>query len=168
MTPIETLVEWMEGFPDWLTVVIVSLLPIVELRGGIPVGFLGLKMPLLQTYVFSVIGNIIPIPLIFLLLRPVEKLLRKSEWCNRTIDQLYSKTRARATERVEHYKELGLILFVAIPLPFTGAWTGSLIAYLFGLSYKKSFPVIVLGVLIAGVIVSAVVYTGKLLWLIGQ
>jgi uncharacterized membrane protein len=165
MSVASSLAELFSWLPDELIAIVISMLPIVELRGALPVGvWLGMSIP--QAFAFSVLGNMIPVPLIFYLLGPVEKILRMWGKWDRFFDKLYQKTRARASGKIERYKELGLILFVAIPLPVTGAWTGTLIAYLFGLPFKKSFLVIVLGVLIAGGIVSAIVWTGKLLWLL--
>jgi uncharacterized membrane protein len=166
MSVTSALVEFFSWLPDELIVTVISMLPIVELRGALPVGYLALNMPLPNSFAFSILGNLIPVPLIFYFLKPVEKFLRTWKRWDSFFDKLYQKTRARASGKIERYKELGLILFVAIPLPVTGAWTGTLIAYLFGLSFKKSFPVIALGVLIAGGIVSALVYTGKFLWLL--
>ncbi|HIH98755.1 MAG TPA: small multi-drug export protein [Thermoplasmata archaeon] len=166
MSVTSSLVELFSWLPDELIVTVISMLPIVELRGALPVGYLALNMPLPNSFAFSILGNLIPVPLIFYLLKPIEKFLRTWKRWDRFFDKLYQKTRARASGKIERYKELGLILFVAIPLPVTGAWTGTLIAYLFGLSFKKSFPVIALGVLIAGGIVSALVYTGKFLWVL--
>jgi uncharacterized membrane protein len=166
MSVVDPLIQWLSVLPDGFIVIVISMVPIVELRGALPVGYVALNMPLSHAFAYSILGNLIPVPLIFYLLGPIEKLLRKWEKWNRFFNKLYKKTRARASERIERYKELGLILFVAIPLPVTGAWTGTLIAYLFGLPFKKSFLVIVLGVLIAGGIVTAIVWTGKLLWLL--
>jgi uncharacterized membrane protein len=163
MSVVDQLIQWLSGLPDGFIVTVISMLPIVELRGALPIGFLQLHMPFSHAFIFSIIGNLIPVPFIFYLLGPIEKLLRYWERWDRFFNWLFKRTKSRASKKIERYKELGLIAFVAIPLPVTGAWTGTLIAYLFGLSSKKSFGSIALGVLIAGAIVGSIVYlTGKL------
>jgi len=146
---------------DWLIVILVSMSPWIELRGAIPIAILEYHWQWWQALPISVLGNMIPVPFILLLLRVVEKELRKYPTFNRLIDKLFDKTRKKANTKIEKYEELALILFVAIPLPFTGAWTASLIAYLFNLDIKKSILTIFLGVIIAGLIVTILTITGK-------
>ncbi|MCD6571725.1 MAG: small multi-drug export protein [Thermoplasmata archaeon] len=147
--------------PDWLITIIISMSPWIELRGAIPVAILEYHWQWWQALPISVLGNMIPVPFILLLFRVVEKELRKNPTFNKLIDKLFDKTRKKANTKVEKYEELALILFVAIPLPFTGAWTASLIAYLFNLDIKKSILTIFLGVIIAGLIVTILTITGK-------
>jgi len=147
--------------PDWLITIIISMSPWIELRGAIPVAILEYHWQWWQALPISVLGNMIPVPFILLLFRVVEKELRKNPTFNKLIDKLFDKTRKKANTKVEKYEELALVLFVAIPLPFTGAWTASLIAYLFNLDIKKSILTIFLGVIIAGLIVTILTITGK-------
>ena len=148
------LVSLLDALPDWLVVLIISMMPFIELRGAIPVALGYYDMPLLAAFVLCVVGNMIPVPFILLIFEKVEKFLRRWKFWNRFFDRLFDRTVRRASEKVEKYQELGIITFVAIPLPGTGAWTGALIAYLFGLDMWKSFWVITLGVLIAGILVT--------------
>jgi len=141
------------GIPGDIVVVIIATLPIVELIGAIPVAMHLFDMPIPRSYILCVIGNIIPVPFILLLLGPVSRFLRKLKIFDRFFGWLFARTRRRS-ETIRKYEELGLIIFVAIPLPVTGAWTGSLAAFLFGLRFWPSFFCALAGVCIAGVIVT--------------
>lgn len=132
-------------------VFIISLMPILELRGGIIAGY-ALGMELLPAFVISYIGNILPIPFILILIEGIFKLLKKTP-LESLVERMEGKALSKS-DQIQKYGYLGLLLFVGIPLPGTGAWTGALIASLLNLDNKKVFPVIMLGVLIAGIIVS--------------
>ena len=110
-------------------------------------------------------GNLLPIPFLLLLLEPVSEQLRKVGFLDRIMDWVFERTR-RKGGAVEKYGPWGLVLVVAIPLPGTGAWTGSILAYLMGMPFKRAFPPIALGVLIAGVIVTAMSVAGLEAWLL--
>ena len=141
--------------PPPVAVVLVAMLPIFELRGAIPAGYaLGMTNPIL-IYVLAVAGNFLPVLPILLLVGPVERRLRRYPVMNRFFDWLFKRTVSRSA-MIKRYESLGLILFVAIPAPMTGAWTGSLAAYLFKLPLRMAIPCIILGILIAGVVVSLV------------
>ena len=142
------------GIPGELVVLIIAMLPIVELRGAIPVAMHLFGMSIPKSYILCVIGNMIPVPFILLLLGPVSRALRRIKIFDRFFEWLFARTRRRS-ETIRKYEELGLIMFVAIPLPITGAWTGSLAAFLFGLRFWPSFFCALAGVCIAGVIVSS-------------
>ncbi|KAA0003164.1 MAG: ligand-binding protein SH3 [Thermoplasmata archaeon] len=144
--------------PEWMQVFIVSMVPIAELRGAIPIGLLN-SMHWWEVYIIAVIGNILPVPFILKLLPPVEKFLRKWKKWDAFFSWLFEHTRKRTEERIKKWESIGLILFVATPLPITGAWTGSLAAYLFNLDFKRSIICITIGV-IAGVIVTIAVSAG--------
>ncbi len=143
------------NLPPWLVVLFISTLPIVELRGAVPVACLLFKMPVWEVYVLSVVGNMIPIVPILLLMEPASRLLQRFEAGRRFLDWLFARTR-RKTEGLDRYKFFGLTVFVAIPLPVTGAWTGSLAAFLLGIPFWRALASIFLGVMIAGVVVTAV------------
>ena len=147
------------NIPEWLQVFIVSMIPIAELRGAIPLGLLN-GMHWWEVYIIAVIGNILPVPFILKLLYPIEKFLRKWKKWDAFFSWLFEHTRKRTEERIKKLESIGLILFVATPLPVTGAWTGSLAAYLFNLEFKRSLLCIIIGVLIAGVIVTMAVLAG--------
>ena len=151
--------------PLWVRVFIISMLPISELRGAIPYG-IACGMPLYETWFISIVGNMIPVPIILLFLHPAERFLRKWDFWNRLLDKIFEYTRKKTKKSIEKWEAIALIFFVAIPLPVTGAWTGSLAAYLFGLDFKKSMAFIFIGILIASTIVSIAAITGiKLLGL---
>jgi uncharacterized membrane protein len=138
--------------PIRLWVFIIAMAPFVELRLAIPIGY-G-QMPLWQLFSIAVIGNMIPVPLILMFFSRVEIFLRKFRRWNFILTRLFERTRRKASTKLRKYGILALLLFVAIPLPGTGAWTGSLIAYIFGLKFSRSLLVIFLGVLLAGIIVT--------------
>ncbi len=143
----------------YLVVFLLSLLPFIELRGSIPYGIFHGLNPILVFFI-SICGNILPVPFLILFLEDVEKFLRRWGRISRALDWLFERTYARADKKIRRWEYLGLIFFVAIPLPGTGAWTGSLIAYLFKMGVKKSTLMIFVGVVIAGLIVSAVSFYG--------
>ena len=150
------------SLPPWFIVLLISMLPFIELRGSIPTGILIFHMDPFTVFIISVIGNLIPVPFILILFEKIEIWLRKYDFWAKLMDRIFEKTRKRASKKVEEYEALALISFVAIPLPGTGAWTGALIAYLFGLDLKKSFFYIVIGVLIAGIAVTLLSTGGQL------
>lgn len=134
-----------------LIVFLVSLLPILELRGSLIVaGFL--KMEFLATYIIAVIGNMLPIPFILLFIEKIFDWLKKTRIKNLVV-RLENKALSKS-DQIKKYGKFGLFLFVAIPLPGTGAWTGSLIAVLLRMKKRESLPWIFLGVLVAGLIMS--------------
>lgn len=137
--------------PKEMIVFIISMLPILELRGSLlAAGFL--KMDFLSTYIIAVIGNLLPIPFIFLLIDKIFNLLKKTR-LKGFVERMENKALSKSGQ-IKKYGKFGLFLFVAIPLPGTGAWTGSLIAVLLRMKGRECFPWIVLGVLTAGLIMS--------------
>lgn len=132
------------------------MLPISELRGAIPLA-VSFGWPIWQAYLVAVFANLIPVVLILLLLDPVAKFLSKHfKVFEKFFDWLFDRTRHKHNHKFERWGALALISFVAIPLPFTGAWTGALAAFLFGVELRKAIPLIFLGILIAGFIVSLI------------
>ena len=142
--------------PAELTIFMVSLMPILELRGGMIAAAL-LGVPFGRAFLICLLGNLLPIPFILWLIRPFFNWLKTTKHLKKLADWLESKTE-KNKEKVMKYEVLGLLLFVAIPLPGTGGWTGALVAAMLDMPMKKSLPVICLGVLIAGFIMSAVTY----------
>jgi uncharacterized membrane protein len=132
--------------------VVLATLPILELRGALPVAILG-DMPLWQAYPLAVLGNMIPIPFIIFFLEPATNFLRRWKCGDRFVEWLFARTR-RKGKKIQKYEAWGLVMFVAIPLPVTGAWTGSLAGHLFGLKRHRTFLACLGGVCIAGVIMS--------------
>ena len=144
-----------EMFPTWFWIFFTSMIPWWESRYAIPFAMLHFQWDWWQALPFAVIGNMLPIPFIILFFHLVEKWLRNYKTWSRFMDWLFAKTRKRADSKIRKYEYIGLIFFVAIPLPFTGAWTGALIAYLFDLKFTKSIITIFIGVLIAASIMIA-------------
>ncbi|MBQ6708767.1 MAG: small multi-drug export protein [Clostridia bacterium] len=142
--------------PEEVIIFIISLFPILELRGGlIAAKLLGVKF--IPAFIICFIGNMLPIPFILLFIRQVFQWLKKIKGVNKLIEKLEVRT-MRKSKTIEKYREWGLLLFVGIPLPGTGGWTGALLAALMDLRMKKAFPIIALGVFIAGVIMSVLTY----------
>lgn len=145
-----------EGIPKEVATVLTAMTPIGELRAALPIALTVYEMPLWQAYVLSVIGNMVPVALIIWFFDPIaEFLMKHSKFFKKFFEWLFERTRKKNREKFEKWGALALITFVAIPLPVTGAWTGSLAALLFGVPFKKAFPTILAGVMIAGVIVAA-------------
>ncbi|MCX8014598.1 MAG: small multi-drug export protein [candidate division WOR-3 bacterium] len=136
-----------------LTIIITGMLPIIELRGAIPLGINFYQMIWYKVVLLALIGNLIPVLPILYLLAAVSKLLSRISVFRKFFDWLFTRTRKKS-KIIEEYEMLGLTLFVAIPLPATGAWTGAVAAFLLGLKQIPAFIAIMLGVLIAAVIVT--------------
>jgi len=147
------------GFPNWLEVLAFAASPISELRGAIPWAILKHHFPWYYAFLLAVIGNLLPVPFILLFLDTFSRLLSKIGIFEKMLHWLFERTRRRG-KIINRYGWIGLTLFVAIPLPVTGAWTGSLIAVLFGLKFKHAFLSIFIGILIAGTIVTCATLLG--------
>ena len=152
-------------FPTWLPspiiVLIAAVLPIFELRLAVPLGINVFGLPWYFVLVLAIIGNILPVPFILLFLDLAVKIAKHFPVLDRFSGRLFERTRYKA-KVVKKYKTIGLVLFVGIPLPFTGAWTGAITAVLLGLSFWRAFISILVGVLIAGVIVTVLSLMGWL------
>ncbi|TFJ85278.1 hypothetical protein NSK_003701 [Nannochloropsis salina CCMP1776] len=138
------------GWPNWVTLMVISALPVVELRGGVPVG-LWMGIPAAQTFLLACLGNLIPVPLILLV-------LRNTPWLMEKVTPVLEKKLKDTTGAKMNWQALAI--FVGVPLPGTGAWTGAAIAALFKLSYAESFLGIVVGILSAAAIMTALVKAG--------
>lgn len=139
--------------PPSLRVLVLSMLPVSELRGAIPLGlYYGLDPA--YTYVVAVIGNMIPVVPLLLFLGPVSDYLRRWWIFDRFFTWLFERTRRNHSERYERWGSLALTLFVAIPLPVTGAWTGCAAAFVFGIRFWKALPAVLAGVLVSGTVVT--------------
>ena len=140
-----------------LSVFGLAMIPVFELRGAIPVG-VAAGLPFWTVFLTAFLGNLLPVPFLILFTRRVFEWLRtKSALLERFVSRLERKA-ATKEDLLKKYELLGLCILVAIPLPGTGAWTGSLVAAVFDIRLKHAFPAIALGVLIAGIIVSVVTY----------
>lgn len=146
-------------FTEILIVIGTAASPIIELRGAIPIAIGRYHFTWYYAYLFGFIGNILPVPFLLGFLEAIISLLNRVPFLNRLVRWFLAVTRRRG-KIVERYERIGLALFVAIPLPITGAWTGSLLAFLMGLKYKNSLISIIAGVLIAGAIVTSATVLG--------
>lgn len=150
----ETIVEYFSGLPsNWVTFVI-GMLPVVELRGAIPWAIWAAKLPWQEAVLWAVMGNTLPILPLLLLLEPVSDFLRRNKLMDRFFTWLFERTRRRGKKVMEKYEALGLTLFVGIPLPGTGIWTGAIAAFVFGIRLKYALPAIFAGMLIAGALIT--------------
>lgn len=141
--------------PEWI-VFIISLFPILELRGGLIAAGL-LNIPFAKAFLICFIGNMLPVPFILLFIRKIFEVLKRAKPFRKIVDKMERKADKNG-DKIRKYELWGLLLLVAIPLPGTGAWTGALVAAMMDMSLKRSLPVIAIGVVIAGLIVSAVMY----------
>jgi uncharacterized membrane protein len=148
--------SFMSRFLKYLTVLGISMVPLIELRGAIPVGA-GWGLRFVPTYLLSVLGNMLPVPIILLLVKIVLDFMKKKSILPRLVNWLENKAQ-KGAKRIEKHATVGLFLFVAIPLPGTGAWTGALAAALLGMKRWWAMLSIFLGVLVAGLIMSLVSY----------
>ncbi len=139
-----------------LCVFFCSMLPIIELRGAIPLGA-GLGLSMWQSYFLSVAGNLLPVPFLLLFWQGVLHILRRVRFTQGLARWLDARAE-RSKGKIERLEFWGLLLFVAVPLPGTGAWTGSLAASVMGMRFWKALLAIVLGVLLAGVVMAALSY----------
>lgn len=144
-------------FLKYLITFLVSIVPIIELRGAIPIG-VGMGLSYFEAFIVSFIGNILPVYFIVKFIRPLFDFFGRWKPFRIIIDWASEKATKKIenSNKLQNYTALGLFLFVAIPLPGTGAWTGSLIANFLGVSPKKAIPPIIAGVLTAGIIVLSI------------
>lgn len=144
------------SIPEELIIFLISMLPVLELRGGMIAAKL-LGVELLKAFVICYIGNILPIPFILLFIRRIFQFLKRFKKIGGLVEKLEVRS-MRKSEQVQRWRNWGLLVFVAIPLPGTGGWTGALIAALLDIRIRTSFPIIALGVLIANLIMSIFSY----------
>ena len=138
------------AFGKELLVFIISLMPILELRGGILAAAI-LKLDPIPSYIISIVGNLLPIPFILLLINKIINWMKNSKHLKKVADWLEQKVQKHKGQ-IEKYGYLGIVLFVGIPLPGTGAWTGSLIASVLEMDRKKTFFAVLAGVFLASII----------------
>ena len=151
--------------PEWFQIFFGSMIPFLESRYIIPYAMWEFNWQWWEALPLAILGNIIPVPFVLIFFKYVEKYLRKYVFLSNVMDKIFERTRMKANKKIENYETFGLLLFVAIPLPFTGAWTGSLIAYLFDLNFYKSLIVIFLGVIISSTIMIILYSTGLIIWI---
>lgn len=142
-----------------LKVIVVATLPVVEVRGSIPLGILVYNLNPIIVFIASFIGNIIPAPLILILLERIENTLVRFNLTRNIYLKYINNVRVRSRRYIEKYGFIGLTLFVALPLPSTGVWTGSLVAHIFGLDFWRALKAIILGSLVASTLITILTLT---------
>lgn len=157
----EQLVAWFQGlFSDGvggeIIAFLASLLPVIECRGGMIIAK-GFDIPFIKAFLICYLGNMLPLPFIILFIKRIFAFMKKHNILAGFIKKLEGKTE-RNQNKVMRYKQWGLLLFIAIPLPGTGGWTGSLFAALLNIDFKKALPIVALGVFIADMIMSVLTY----------
>ena len=143
-----------------LVIIFVAALPVFELRGSIPLALFTFGFDPLTAFLLSVVGNMIPVLPLLLFLEPVSNYLRRWRIGDIFFTWLFERTHRKHSAEFEKYGSIGLAIFVGIPLPATGAWTGCAAAFIFGFKFKNAFLAILAGVIIAGAIVTALTVTG--------
>lgn len=156
----DALANWfvttLNGVPPLLIVFIISMIPILELRGGFIAAAL-LKVNILQAIPVCILGNLLPIPFILLLITPIFKWMKKTKLFRPMVEKLEAKSMAKS-EQISKYEFWGLAIFVGVPLPGTGGWTGALIASLLEINFKRAILSIFIGLLIATTIMCSITY----------
>lgn len=157
-TLVQAVIDALSGsFGKEAIVFIISMIPILELRGALLVAGPILGVPVTTAIPLSIIGNIIPVPFILLLITPIFNWMKGTKKLKPMVEKLEARAMSKS-DKIEKYEFWGLVLFVGIPLPGTGAWTGSLIAALLGVKFKKAFPAVVIGICMATVIMWFISY----------
>ena len=156
----DSLIHWftenLSFMPKGLIIFIISMVPILELRGGLIAAAL-LKISMFKAIGVCILGNIIPIPFILLFITPIFEWMKKTKLFRPLVEKIENKSMSKS-DKIQKYEFLGLLLFVGIPLPGTGAWTGALIASLLGIKIKKAVPAILLGLVLATIIMCTISY----------
>ena len=139
-----------------LVTFLISMVPIIELRGALPIG-VGMGLTPVTALIVSILGNMVPVPFIIIFIRRILNWMHRFEKFDRLATKMEEKA-AKGGEKLVKYEMFGLFLLVAVPLPGTGAWTGALVAAMMDMRLKRAMPAIILGVIIAGIIVTTVTY----------
>lgn len=149
-----------ESLPPEIAIIALAALPVIELRGAVPLG-LALGVHPVEVYLLAVVGNMLPIPLVYQLLVPVRRRLSTSPAVRRFIDRYLDRLLQRSAA-IAKYGFWGLVVFVAVPLPGTGAWTGAIAASLLGMRFRPAVVALTLGTMLAGVAVLLLSFLGGL------
>ncbi len=162
MNIVNTLMQFLGGLPHEVAVMIIAMTPIGELRASIPIALTVYDMSVVAAVGYSILGNIVPALLIYWLIAPISAWLSKiNKTCNRFFTWLFSRTRKKFSARkYAGYELIALILFIGIPLPMTGAWTGAVAAWLFGMKPQYAIPGFVIGLVLSASIVVSVTFGG--------
>lgn len=148
----DKILSFLTSIPLEWQVFILSMFPVTELRASIPIG-IAFGLSPFKTWIVAILGNFVPAIPLLLFLKPTIEILRKVPLGGKLIDKIFARTRAKS-DKVQKYGVLGLALFVAIPAPGTGLWTGTLLAFLFGIKVVPTVLALILGLLISGTLVT--------------
>jgi len=154
---VERILSW--GLSHEAATIIIAALPVVELRGALPMAINLFHMEWYKAFYLALVGNMLPVPILLLFLDALAGAVSRVPVGQRMVNRVFDQTRRRGTT-IEKYERIGLTLFVAIPLPFTGAWTGSIAAFLLRLKFRHAFLSILAGVVIAGAIITSLCLLG--------
>lgn len=157
----EAILQFFQGIPDAWTTMIIAALPVIEVRGAVPIALELLDMPIASGMFFAFLGSAIPAVLLPVILEPLEKPVRKwIPFMDRLFDWVVQHVEKRYTDKYRARGAIGLIIFIAIPLPVTGVWTGSLAAWLFHIPKRYAIPAITIGTAISTLIVTFTTVSG--------
>lgn len=159
---LEVILHWFKDLPEEYIVLLVGALPISELRGAIPLA-ISFGMPIAKAFWLSVLGNSVIVAPALFLFEPVSGALRRFRIWSRFFDWVFERTRKKS-DAIQKYEALGLAIFVAIPLPMTGAWSGVIAASLFKIRFRYAFIAIISGIIVAGLIVAVLCALGMVSW----
>lgn len=149
--------SWFQNFPPELATFLIAMIPISELRASIPIAIKVYELPVWSAYAFSVLGNLMPMILIVLVLAPIADFLsRHIKIFEKFFAWLFKHTRHRGEKKFEKWGEFAVFILTATPIPLLGGWTGPLAAFVFDVKLKRSIPLIILGCMTAGIIVTAI------------
>ncbi len=162
MTFGEQLADAFSVFPKELAVFLLAMSPVGEVRMSIPVGILAFDMGWAEAFTWSLLGNLMVVPILTWVLPRFERLMRKRPRTERMLEWTFDRTRKKASEKVRRYQSYAVFLFIATPIPGTGAWTGVMVAHLFGLTFKESIRYYYAGIVAACIIATALVQLGVL------
>jgi len=161
-------IEWFAGVPHQWAVFLLSMLPITELRASIPIGIEVYRLSAAHTFFFAVAGNLFPTIFILLLMPRLHDWVIRQPFFGSKVRHLLERAEKKFSGRYAKYGAIALVVFVGIPLPMTGAWTGSLASFVFKIPFKKAFPLIAAGVCLAATIVTIITLSagGAVRWLL--
>ncbi len=157
----EAVTEWLAGLSPVAKVIVVSFMPLLELRAGIPYGLLATSLPAWAVIVLAVLSNWLVGPAVYYLLPAVVRVMLRFRWFARFWDRLTTRVQARIHHAIETRGVWGVALFIGLPLPGTGVYTGALGAYLLGMSFPRFIMAATAGILLAALLVSAAVLSGS-------
>ncbi len=150
----ELLVNFFSQFPPQLSVFLMAMTPIGELRLALPMGIAAYHLPIWQAVTLSIVGNMVPATVILLFAAPFHRYLEKSQgWMHKMWTKYLARAQNKFAGDYAKWGLIGLAIFVGIPLPMTGAWTGAVAAFVFGLPFGKSFAALLAGVVMAAIII---------------